>query len=243
MTEPTSRAEPAREVGRLVGIWRYPVKSMAGENVATADVSWHGVGGDRRWAFIRAGRERSGFPWLTMREHPDMCRYRPYFADADVGDTATRVLSPTGDEFDVLDPLLAAELGDGVRVIKQDVGVFDTSPLSIITVQTVEALQRSVALDLSLRRFRPNLVIDAPHEGDFAEDTWVGRTVSIGRLRVRVDRRNKRCMMVNVDPVTSERDPRVLKAIARERQVQLGVYASTGAPAEVSVGDVVSLEP
>ncbi|MFN2464119.1 MAG: MOSC N-terminal beta barrel domain-containing protein, partial [Candidatus Dormibacteria bacterium] len=57
----------SRAVGRVAALWRYPVKSMAGEALAVADVSWHGLAGDRRWAFIREGQERSGFPWLTIR--------------------------------------------------------------------------------------------------------------------------------------------------------------------------------
>ena len=54
-------------VGRVSGLWRYPVKSMAGEALAQADVSWHGFAGDRRWAFVRPGIVRSDFPWLTIR--------------------------------------------------------------------------------------------------------------------------------------------------------------------------------
>ena len=57
-----------RQVGRVVGLWRYPVKSMGAEELAEAEVSWHGLAGDRRWAFIRNGVVHSGFPWLTLRE-------------------------------------------------------------------------------------------------------------------------------------------------------------------------------
>ena len=64
-------------VGRVAALWRYPVKSMSAEELGCAEVSWQGLAGDRRWAFIRAGQVRSGFPWLTMRELPDMAHYRP----------------------------------------------------------------------------------------------------------------------------------------------------------------------
>ncbi len=60
----------------MAALWRYPVKSME-----AVDVSWHGLAGDRRWAFIRDGLERSGFPWLTIRERPDMRHYRPSFVE------------------------------------------------------------------------------------------------------------------------------------------------------------------
>ena len=69
------------EVGRVVALWRYPVKSMAAEPLETGDVAWHGFAGDRRWAFIRGGVERSGFPWLTIRERPELRHYRPSFSD------------------------------------------------------------------------------------------------------------------------------------------------------------------
>ena len=100
-------------------------------------MSWHGLAGDRRWAFVRGGIERSGFPWMTIRERSDMGHYRPSFADPSRPDASrTVVRTPGGDELDVIDPALAAELGDGVRVIKQDRGVFDAMPLSLISTQS-----------------------------------------------------------------------------------------------------------
>src|SRR6202044_1519337 len=68
-------------VGRLTEIWRYPVKSMAGESLPRAEVSWQGLAGDRRWAFIRPGIPRSGFSWLTIHQQPRMWHYRPWFAE------------------------------------------------------------------------------------------------------------------------------------------------------------------
>ena len=78
---------------------------------------------------------------------------------------------------------------------------------------------------------------------DFAEDAWVGRVLRIGGLRMRVDLRDQRCVMVTIDPVTLHRDPAILRAIARERDNRLGVYGSTVEPGRVAVGDPVELEP
>src|SRR5690625_2931680 len=69
----TSSTAPV--VGRVAGTFRYPVKSMAGESPDVVDVSWHGVAGDRRWAFVRPGQQANGFPWQTLREQPQMCRF------------------------------------------------------------------------------------------------------------------------------------------------------------------------
>jgi uncharacterized protein YcbX len=231
-------------VGRVVALWRYPVKSMAAEPMTAADVSWHGLAGDRRWAFIRGGQERSGFPWLTLRQRRDLVRYRPWFVEPDRPDRSpTMVHTPAGEEFDVADPGLAAELGAGVRVIKQDRGVFDALPLSIITTQTLAGLGALTGADLDVRRFRPNLLIEAAGSAAFPEDAWVGHVLRVGGVRLRVDGRDKRCVVVNIDPATARRDPTVLRVIARERQVRLGVYGSTVQPGHVAVGDPVVAEP
>lgn len=230
-------------VGRVAALWRYPVKSMAGEELQAAQVSWHGLAGDRRWAFIRAGQVRSGFPWLTIRELPELAGYRPRCTEPDRPDASpTLVRTPSGREFDVADPALAAELGPGVRVIKQDRGIFDTLPLSLLTTQTLAGLGRLVGIELAATRFRPNLLVDAVG-ADFPEDAWVGRVLRVGDLRMRVDARDQRCAIVNVDPATLRRDPVILRAIARERDALLGVYGSTVRPGLVTVGDPVELEP
>jgi uncharacterized protein YcbX len=220
------------QVGTVVGLWRYPVKSMAGQALDEVHVSWHGFAGDRRWAFLRDGVPRNGFPWLTIRQRADLCRYRPSFADPAKPDSSrTCVLTPQGREFEVIDPELAAELGTGVRVVKLDRGIFDAMPLSLVTTRSIG--------DLDVRRFRPNLLVDAPGA---TEDDWVGRVLRIGDLRMRVDRRYTRCVIVNVDPDTTERDSRILRAIARDRELCLGVYGSTVEPGRVAIGDAVVVD-
>lgn len=232
---------PAREVGRVAALWRYPVKSMSAEQLSAVDVRWNGLAGDRRWAFIRDGVPRSGFPWLTLRERAELRHYLPRMVDPGrPDDSAVVVRTPSGDELDVADQVLAAELGHGARVIKQDRGVFDTMPLSLITLQTVASLGGLVGAELDVQRFRPNLLIDAGGDG-FPEDGWVGSVLRIGDLLVRIDKRDERCVVVTIDPVTLEREPAILRAVARERQACLGVYGSTVQPGRVAVGDPVVL--
>jgi uncharacterized protein YcbX len=216
---------------------------MAGEHLDSADVSWQGLAGDRRWAFIRDGQVRSGFPWLTIRELPAMAHYRPRFADPERPNASlTLVRRPSGGEVDVADPALAAELGPGARVIKQNRGVFDTMPLSLLTTRTLASLGRLVGTDLAPERFRPNLLVEALR-GAFPEDAWVGRILRVGGLRMRVDQHDQRCAIPTIDPVTLERNPAVLRVIAEQRAGRLGVYGSTVQPGRVTVGDPVELEP
>src|SRR4051794_26269189 len=186
----------AHEVGGVAGLWRYPVKSMAAEPLAAVDVSWHGLAGDRRWAFVRPGLERSGFPWLTIRERPDMVHHRPVFAEPDRPDASrTLVRTPDGEELDVVDPALAARLGDGVRVIKQNRGVFDTEPLSLITTATVRALGELAGhAELDPLRFRPNLLVETTDGEPFAEEAWLGRVLHVGGIALRLDQRDQRCV-------------------------------------------------
>ena len=228
------------EVGRIAAIYRYPVKSMAGEKLDAADVSWNGITGDRRWAFVRGGMERSSFPWLTMRENPEMVQYRPFFTDAEEPDTsATMVQTPRGDELDVTDPVLAARLGFDARVLRQGRGSFDAFPISVISTTTVATIGSIAGATTDDRRFRPNFVVKPNDDSPFVEDAWVGGEVTIGGIVVRVDKRDKRCVMINVDPDDSTRNPAILRAVARHRDACLGVYGTVVRPGAVKIGDPV----
>lgn len=64
------------EIGRIQAIYRYPVKSMAGEVLERTQLGWYGLEGDRRFAFRRVA-EKGGFPWLTASKVPALLLYRP----------------------------------------------------------------------------------------------------------------------------------------------------------------------
>lgn len=231
-------------VGRVAAVLRYPVKSMAAEPVEDVGVSWFGLSGDRRWGFVQPGLSHNGMPWLTLRQRNDLNAYHPRWMEPDLPDASSVIVrTPAGAERDVTALALAAEFGDGVRVMKLDRGTFDTMPLSLITTRSVESIGALLGADLDVRRFRPNLVIEAFGAAAFPEDEWVGRVLTVGTTSVRVDAHDKRCVVVNVDPVTGRRDPAVLRAIATHRDSLLGVYGSTVRPGRVAVGDPVTLQP
>ena len=231
------------QVGRVVGLWRYPVKSMAAEELATAEVGWFGLAGDRRWAFVRDGVVNSGFPWLTLRERGDMGHYRPSFVDpAQPNKSAVVVHTPAGAVLDVTDPALATELGHGARVLKNDRGIFDTFPLALISTQTIARLGEMVGGELERARFRPNLLVEATDPAAFPEDAWEGSVLRIGGVRMRVDKRDIRCAIITIDPVTTERCPEILRTVVQERQGGLGVYGTTVEPGTIALGDAVIVD-
>jgi len=105
-------------VGRVAGLFRYAVKSFGAEVLDAVDASWHGLAGDRRWAFIRDGMTHRGFPWLTIRQRPTMWRYVPWLTEPDRPDASPAVVrTPSGAVLEVADPALAAELGTGAPVL------------------------------------------------------------------------------------------------------------------------------
>jgi uncharacterized protein YcbX len=116
-------------------------------------------------------------------------------------------------------------------------------PLSLITTRTIDSIGALLGAELNVLRFRPNLVVEAFGGAAFPENEWVGQALTVGPTGIRIDGRDKRCVVVNVDPVTGRRDPRVLRAIATHRDTCLGVYGSTVRPGRVAVGDSVILLP
>jgi uncharacterized protein YcbX len=90
-------------------------------------------------------------------------------------------------------------------------------------------------------RFRPNIVVETLSGTAFAEESWVGGTVCVGPVRVHMERRDKRCMVINIDPETGERDPAVLRGVAQLNDVTCGVYGSVLVPGTIAVGDPVEL--
>lgn len=239
--QPPGQSAGPVPLGVVQRLWRYPVKSMAPEELARAEVSWHGVPGDRRWAFLRPGSDASSFPFLTIRDSPRLALYQAELTDTRRPDASSvRVRTPEGGTYAVDDPDLARHLGDGVRVTRLRRGLYDSMPLSLISTATVAELCRRAEVPYEPRRFRPNLLVELAEDQPFAEDDWVGRTLTVGGTVLRVDRHDPRCVVVNADPHTGETSPAMLRALA-DRKALAGVYASVVAPGEVTAGDKLSL--
>jgi uncharacterized protein YcbX len=230
-------------IGRIHTIFRHPVKSMAGSSVERAALGWYGIEGDRRFAFRRAG-DNGGFPWLSASRLPRLVLYRPSGADPAL---PASVKTPEGRELPLGDELTAeigAALGSKVELMRLRHGMFDETPVSIISVATMEAISREAGRPMDARRFRPNVVVDGGEA--FGEDAWVGRVLRLGSAsdapEVAVTMRDERCSMVNLDPDTAEAHAEVMKAAVRLHGNHAGVYATVVRTGTISRGDTVHLE-
>jgi uncharacterized protein YcbX len=237
------------KLGRISAIFRYPVKSMAGEALDVARLGWHGIEGDRRLGFRRLS-DKSGFPWLIASKLPQLLLYKPFGRDSKTTEPLpTHVRTPDGKEYELRSDELRQELsgrhGCDVELMHFKHGIFDEACVSVINRGTVHGIERESGRPLDIRRFRPNVLIETDGAGPFEEDQWVGRTLVFGEgnsgAAVRVTMRDQRCVMVNLDPDTAEPHSEVMKTVVRINENYAGVYGTVVAAGELSVGQVVTL--
>lgn len=240
------------EVGRIHDIVRYPVKSMAGVSTESAFLGWHGLDGDRRFAFRRVGDD-GGFPWLSASRLPELLLYQPIGIDDSTGEPLpTHVRTPTGHDLQLrgadLHSEIADRFGSGIELMKLKHGIFDESVVSVISLATITGIGREAGLDLDRRRFRANILLETARQDPFLEDEWVGSTLVFGdgdraAPAVFVTMCDERCVMINLDPDTGEKDARVMKTAVRLNKNNAGVYATVLRTGRIQVGDRVLLQP
>ena len=237
------------EIGHIEGIFRYPVKSMAGERLETADLGWHGIEGDRRMA-LRRKDDRSGFPWLTASKLPELILFAPVRRDECAqGELPTHVRTPDGAELPAFGDGLAAEVerryGAPVEMLQMKNGIFDDASISVIASDTVHEIGRLAGQSPDVRRFRPNILVRLPKPLPFQEDEWLGGVLTFGEgddaPAVSVTMRDVRCSMVNLDPDSARSAPEVLKAVVRAHQNCAGVYATVTRTGRLDVGQAIFL--
>jgi hypothetical protein len=222
---------------------------MAGVATESAFLGWHGLDGDRRFAFRRMGDD-SGFPWLSASRLPQLLLYHPDGLDRNNGEPApTHVRTPSGARVELRNPELQAEiaarLGGSVELMMLKHGIFDEAPVSVISLATIAGIGREARLELDRRRFRANIVVETERSEPFLEDEWIGRVLVFGdndpRPAASVTMCDPRCAMLNLDPETGEHDSRIMKTVVRLNQNNAGVYATVVRTGAIRVGDRVSL--
>ena len=237
------------QIGQVAAIFRYPVKSMRGEQLEAANLGWHGIDGDRRLAFRRMN-DRSDFPWLTAGKLPDLVLFAPFRRqDEAEGDLPTHVRTPGSQALHVFGEELATEVGRRygapVEMMQLKHGIFDEASISVITSDTVHEITRLAGVSPDVRRFRPNIVVRLLRPVPFQEDEWVGGVLTFGQAddapAITVTMRDVRCAMLNLDPDTASPEPAVLKAAVRANENCAGIYAAVTRIGRVAVGQTIAL--
>lgn len=241
------------EIGQVEAIFRYPVKSMRGESLDTATLGWHGLDGDRRFAFRRLderGGFPGGFPWIFSSRVPDLSLFTPLRPEgASSDESPAHVLTPDGKELPLFGEALAAEVGRrcGARVEMMQLkhGIFDEASISVITSDTIREIGRLADRIVDVRRFRPNILVRSTGAVPFEEDGWVGGTLTFGEATdapaVSVTARDVRCGVVNFDPDGGIPAPEVLKAVVHANQNNAGVYGTVTRIGRLAVGQTIVL--
>lgn len=256
-------------VGTVESLWRYPVKSMRGEQLDEIFVSYAGVYGDRLFAF-ESSANRRGFPFFTGRDKREMIRYRARFRypdkaarpinlleaqkagatplHADPTDLMIDVETPDGETFSIDDPALIEILRRGadsnheLKLLRSERALTDCRPVSIFAVQSARKLGSEIGINVDKRRFRANIYLDLTSSDGFAEDTFVGRSLRIGeKAVVSITDRDSRCMMITLDPDTAEKEPALLKKVAQAHEGMAGVYGAVLIEGLIRRGDSVVL--
>jgi uncharacterized protein YcbX len=204
-------------------LWRFPVKTLAGEPLDMAELTSVGIAGDRT-VHVR-GPEGV----RTSRRHHRLLGLRGSLGADDV----PRVDGHRWDSAEAV--ALVRDAAGGDAWLARDGGrpLFDVLPLLVATDGAIAAFGRDG------RRLRPNIVISGVEGLD--ERTWPGAELHLGEAVIRLDSLRPRCPMTTIDPDTLERDPAVLKDIGRRFGGRLALNAEVLRPGTVRVGDLVTL--
>ena len=229
---------------RVAELWRYPVKSTAGEPMTSMPLDERGPVGDRLWAVCDEDRKLgSGKNSRRFRRMDGLLDLSSRLVDG-----TPLITLPNGEvlegEGESVDRALASALdrpGVGLRR-ESDIPHHDDSPIHIITTAGLRWLQELLPeSELDSRRFRPNLVVDAPGLRPVEQD-WIAAELVIGTVRLQVVGPTERCRMVGAPQQELDDDNRVLKALGVVSDLQFGVYARVLVPGELAVGTAVVVE-
>jgi uncharacterized protein YcbX len=231
-------------VGTVESLWRYPVKSMRGEEMTEVFAGFSGVQGDRVFAF-HSSASPADFPYLTARNQSDMILYRPRFRDSN---PTLDVQTPVGHTLGIDDPALIESLRFGIdeshhlTLHRSERAMTDCQPVSIISLQTVWKLAEETGTTVDKRRFRANIYLDLTNGDGFGEDQFVGHSLRLGPTAViSIRKRDGRCTMITLDPDTAEKTPALLKTVAQAHDGMAGIYGEVVIEGTVRQGDAVEL--
>ena len=218
----------------VLSLHRYPVKSMAGEQLDEVAFGEHGIDGDREHAvWLRGGRR------LTARVAPRMLAWR---ASLNGG---LHVTGPDGERFGwdgELERAVGEYLGKEVALVADPHGLHDVQGTLLVTFEASRRrLEEELGFPLDIRRFRTNVHVDLPEAEPFAESGWEGRRLRVGDAELEIDHPCDRCAITIHDPETLAAEPDVLRVVNQRHDTFFGVRVRPLGPATIRVGDAVEV--
>jgi uncharacterized protein YcbX len=256
-------------IGKVDSLWRYPVKSMRGEELDEAYVSYSGIYGDRVFAF-RSSANHKGFPYFTAREQRRLLQYRPRFRYPDkaarpinlveaesrdanpllanLAELVVDVETPDGKTLAIDDPALIEMLRANVdqkhqvTLMQSQRSMTDCRPVSLFSLQSAQQLTEETGTPVDKRRFRANIFVDLTSTKGFTENELVGKSVRIGpKAVVAILERDPRCVIITLDPDTGEQAPVIMKKVAEAHDGMAGVYGAVLLEGLIHKGDSIEL--
>jgi uncharacterized protein len=235
--------------GTVSRLWRWPVKSMAGEELRALSLGPRGVGGDRTHAVLH--EHKGAWRPLTAREAPGLLAWRaayPFNLDAGLDPAQPPhaiVTEPAGlRNWRWGDPHLRSALerdvGRPLRLERDIGGIPDVPGTVLVTVAaTLAALSQELGTEVDARRFRTNLHLELDAE-PWAELAWAGAQIELGGgVRLTVDGPCERCAIPTRDPDTREKWPGLLKHLAAAHGQDFGLLARVNTPGRIAAGEQV----
>lgn len=230
-------------------IWRYPVKSMAGEQLQTGTLETGGLPFDRAWALQDTERGRI----CTGKNMPILmqCAAR-LLTDAADGVARAAITLPDGDSVtsddDAIDARLSDALGRAVTLLPprpdadadgRQGGYFDLATVHLLSDAAVRLLQAKLPeIPIDRRRCRPNLLLaDDANAVGMVEFDWAGKILTVGTARLEVEAPTARCAMVTRAQGDLPAANDVLRTLFQDADGNMGVYARVAAPGAVTIGD------
>lgn len=232
-------------VGRVRALYRYPVKSTAGQALQTAALTAEGLRHDRRWAaYTDDGGIASGKRTRRFRPVIGLMGWASIIGD---DDDVPVLVSPEGVRYRVDDPAaseaLTAAFGQKLRLRPETTTQHhDESPLHLLTTSSLAAVKSFVGVAVDERRFRANIIVDTGAEPGFLEDAWAEAELGVGdEVVLQLGAGMSRCVMVDHAQVGITAEPKTLKLLAAHNSMQLGLQARARCIGTLRVGDVVTL--